>query len=121
MHPPTYAPRHPWGRTVRCARAVRKVGYFGPVSPDGRGDRSNCCVPMRRTAQILTQSKNSDDELKQTTFHTENATSLSECAVFAPWTQFGGGGKQCPSLRFRRFTRILSAFEPGGLNAAPFE
>ena len=44
------------GRTVCCARAVRKVGYFGPVFPDGQGDRGNYCVPMRRTAQILTQS-----------------------------------------------------------------
>ena len=26
------------GCTVRCARAVRKVGYFGPIFPDGRGD-----------------------------------------------------------------------------------
>ena len=30
-----------WGRTVRCARAVRKVGYFGPVFPNGQGDRGN--------------------------------------------------------------------------------
>ena len=27
-----------------------KVGYFGPLFPDGQGDRSNYCVPMRRTA-----------------------------------------------------------------------
>ena len=46
------------GCTVRCARAVRKVGYFGPVSPDGEGDCGHYCVPMHRTAQILTQSKN---------------------------------------------------------------
>ena len=56
------------GRTVRCACAVRKVGYFGPVFPDGQGDRSNDCVPMHGTAQILTQSKNSDDELNKLDF-----------------------------------------------------
>ena len=49
----------------RCARIVRQVGYFGPVFPDGRCDRSNYCVPRHRTAQILTQSKNSDNELKR--------------------------------------------------------
>ena len=33
------------GCTVRCDRAVRKVGCFGgPVSPDCQGDRSNCRV-----------------------------------------------------------------------------
>ena len=47
---------------------VRKVGYFGPVFPDGQGDRSNDCVPMHGTAQILTQSKNSDDELNKLDF-----------------------------------------------------
>ena len=64
------------GRTVRCARAVRKVGHFGPVSPDGQGGCNNYCVPRHRTAQILTQSKNSDDELKQSMLHTENAECL---------------------------------------------
>ena len=58
---------------MRCARAVRKVGYFGPMFPDGPGDRSNDCVPIHRTAQILTQSQNSDNEVKQTMFRTENA------------------------------------------------
>ena len=53
------------GRTVRCARAmpalcaryacaVRKVGYFGPISPDNQGDRNNYCVPIHMTPQILT-------------------------------------------------------------------
>ena len=42
----------------RCARAVRQVGYFAPVFPDGQGDRGNYCVPVHRTTQILTQSKN---------------------------------------------------------------
>ena len=41
-------------------------GDFGSVPPDGQGDRRNCCVPGRRTAQILTQSRNSSNELKQT-------------------------------------------------------
>ena len=71
------------GGTVRCARAVRKLGYFGRVFPNGRGDRNIYCVPMTRTTQILTQSKNSDNELKETVFHTENARLLSKSAVFA--------------------------------------
>ena len=75
-----------WGRTVRCARAVRKGGHFGPVSPDGQADRGNHCVPRRRTTQILTQSQNSDTELKQSMFHTENPRLLCKSAVFAPWT-----------------------------------
>ena len=56
------------GRTVRCARAVRKVGYFGPVSPDGQGDCGNYCLPRHRTTQILTQSKNSDNKLNKLCF-----------------------------------------------------
>ena len=36
-----------------------RVGYFGPVSPDGQGDGNNDCVPIHRTAQILNHSKNS--------------------------------------------------------------
>ena len=45
--------------------AVRKGGSFGPVSPDGQGDRRHCRVPVCRTAQILTQSKNSGNEFKR--------------------------------------------------------
>ena len=73
------------GGTLRCARAVRKVGYLGPVFPDAEGDCGHYCVPRRRTTQILTQSQNSDNESKQTIFPTENAGLLSESAVFAPW------------------------------------
>jgi len=69
--------------TVHRARTLREVGYFGPIFPDGQGDRSNCCVPTYGTAQILTWSKNSDIELKQTMFPNKNATWLSESAVFA--------------------------------------
>ena len=50
-----------------CARAMQKVGYYGPVSPDGQGDCDHYCVHMHKTAQILTQSKNSDKAI----FHTE--------------------------------------------------
>ena len=50
----------PWGRTVRCACAVPKVGYLGPILRDDRGDRGNYCVPIHRTVQALTQSKSSD-------------------------------------------------------------
>ena len=42
---------------------MRKLGHFGPVFPDGQGDRGNYCVPIHGTAQMPTQSKNSDDEL----------------------------------------------------------
>ena len=74
------------GRTMHCARAVRKVGYFRPVVPNGQGDCINYCVPMHKTAQILTQSHNSDHELNQPLFHTETARLLSASAVFALWT-----------------------------------
>ena len=74
------------GRAVRCARAVRKVVYFRPVFPDAEGDRGHHCVRRRRTTEILTQSKNSDNELNRRTFPTENTRLLSESAVFAPWT-----------------------------------
>ena len=50
-------------------RAVRDVGCFGPGSPDGQGDRKDCCVRIHRTAQVLTQSTNSDSA----PFHTESA------------------------------------------------
>ena len=42
--------------------------------------------PYTGLPQISTQSKNSDNESKQTMFHTENVRLLSESAVFAPWT-----------------------------------
>ena len=48
-----------------CAQAVQKLGYFRPVFAECQGDRSNCSVPMHRAARILTQSKNSDNELKK--------------------------------------------------------
>ena len=67
-------------RTVRCARAVRKAGYLGPK---GRGT----VLPYNRTAQILTQSKDADNELNQTFFPTNNARSPSTSAAFAPGTQ----------------------------------
>ena len=75
------------GGAVRCARAVRKVGHVGPLSPPmAKVTSVTAVVPVHRTAQILTTSKNSDNELTQSTFHTENARMLSESAVFAPWT-----------------------------------
>ena len=55
-------------RTVCCACTLRKVGYCRPIFPDGPGDRSNYCVPIHGSSQILTQPKNSDNELKQPTF-----------------------------------------------------
>ena len=71
---------------LRCACAVRNVGYFGPVFPDGQVDCGDYCVPTHRTAQVLTPSQKSDNELKQTIFHTESAKLLFESAVFASWT-----------------------------------
>ena len=44
---------------------------------------SNYCVPIHRIAQVLTQSHNSDHELHQPMFHTENVRLLSEHASFA--------------------------------------
>ena len=70
------------GRTVRCA----KTRLFWPVFPGYQGDRRNYCVPIHRTTQTLTQSKHSDNDRKQTMFHTENARLLSKSAVFALWT-----------------------------------
>ena len=71
----------------RCARAVRKVGYFGPVSPDGQRDRSTYCVPIRRTAQMPTQSKTQIMSSNKPYFPTTNARLLSKSAVCALWTQ----------------------------------
>ena len=69
-------------------RAVRQVGYFEPVFPDGQGDCVTTVSPYTGLLRFLvyTQSKNSDDELKQTMFHMENARLLSESAVFAMCT-----------------------------------
>ena len=53
---------------------------------DGQGDRSNYCVPIHRTAQILAQSKISGDGFKQTIFPTKNVRLLSKsvthCCLF---------------------------------------
>ena len=43
---------------------MRKVGDVRPGSPDGQGDRGHYCVPVRGTAQVLTQSANSDNSNK---------------------------------------------------------
>ena len=71
-----------WGCTVRCA----KSRLFWTIFPNGQGERSNYCVPIHRTTQILTQSNNSDDELERTIFPTKHARLLSKSAVFALWT-----------------------------------
>ena len=93
-----------WGRTVRRARAVRTVGYFGPVFPIGQGDRGNYRVARRRTAQVLTQPKDSGHEL-------ENGRSLSQSAVFALWTYASPvvGGVQG---RHRKANGLLGAVPP---------
>ena len=58
-----------------CVRAVRKVGYFGHTFPPmAEGTAvTDYRVPGHGTAQLLTQSKDSDDEVDRTAFHTENA------------------------------------------------
>ena len=73
-------------RTVRCVRALQKVGYFGPIFPNGHGDTVTIVFPYtHRTAQILTQSQNSDNEFLKTIFPTKHARLLSKSAVFALW------------------------------------
>ena len=54
--PPPLSERGSRGAAVRGGApcAVRKVGYFGPGSPDGQGDRRNCCAPIHRATQIRT-------------------------------------------------------------------
>ena len=51
----------PWGRTVRCTRAVRKVGYFGSLVPDCQGGPSN--YYDTRLLRFLFSPKNSDSKL----------------------------------------------------------
>ena len=76
----------------RCAR----VGYFRAASPDGRGDRGDYRVPIKRTAQVLTQSQSSDTELNKCMCHTDNARVPSlmrlPCGCMLP--RWGGGGVQ---------------------------
>ena len=47
------SPLHFGGRTVLCARAVRTVGYFRPVFPDGPGDCGNYFVQIQRLLRFL--------------------------------------------------------------------
>ena len=77
--------RTPRGRTVRCARTARKVGYFGPVFTDGQGGRGkkNTMFPDTGLPQIHTQSKKPGNESEQTVLHIENARLLPKSAVFA--------------------------------------
>ena len=74
---------------MHCARTVHvlceKWALLDVFPPMAKVTAVTTVFP-RRTAQILTQSKNSDNESTQTLFHTENAKSLSESAVFATWT-----------------------------------
>ena len=76
---------HGGAHRTLCPRCARASPPLFPIIPDGQGDRSNHRVPIRRTAQILTRSKNSDNELNQPIFPTKNARLPSESAGFAPW------------------------------------
>ena len=62
-----------------------KRRLFSTIFPDGQGDHRNHCVPTHRTAQIPTQSKNSDKQLKRTMFHTEIGCCLN--LLFVPCGQ----------------------------------
>ena len=90
-----------WSRDtggVPCAvpTLCEKQGVFGPVSPDCQADRGKYCAPIHWTARILSRSKNSDNELKEAVFHTENARLLSKSAGFALWLykELGHGNSQ---------------------------
>ena len=93
------------------AFAVRKVGYFGPVFPDGPGDQYTYRVPIHRAAGILTQSKDSDKEVKQTIFSNPNARLLSMGSVSAPGIFFITIPHVCQFLPPPHHT-IRSAFLP---------
>ena len=45
------------GRTVHRARAVRKVGYFGPIFPDGQGDTVKIVLPGTGLLRFLLSPK----------------------------------------------------------------
>ena len=97
------------GRTVRCARAVRKIGYFGPVSPDGQGGCNNSCVAVHRTAQIVTQFRHLDRGM----FHTENAALLSKSALQTYASLVVGGlqgiNGRCPRAVQKRPRNMVTA------------
>ena len=61
----------------------------------GQGDRSSYCVPIHRTAQILTQSKNSENELKQTMVHSEDTRLLFSICCCCPMDVAPPGGGWC--------------------------
>ena len=92
---------------MRCARAVRKVGYLGRVFTDGQGDCGNYCVPRHRTAaafypvQKLRKIAKTDSISHRKTRLL--SVFLSECAVFALWTSpvvdsFQGGRRKAFAL-----------------------
>jgi len=69
------------GRTVRCACTVRKVGHFGPVSPDGQGDR--CVTTVCPSAGLLGFLLGPKPQSQSSLHFTANARLLSESAVVA--------------------------------------
>ena len=83
-----------WGAPCTVP-ALCKSRLFWTHFPQWPSDRSDPCDTMHGTTQILTQSRNSGNELKQTIFPTNNARLLSRSAVVALWTwlpRWGGGG-----------------------------
>ena len=104
-----------------CARAVRRVGYLVPLLPDGQGDRSDYRVPIRRHAQILTRSKNSDNELKQTVFPTGlgirasmhfsiTRREMPGVGEKKDMIQGGGGVEVCIFLQFSAISQFSAIF-----------
>ena len=80
------------GCTMHCARAVSTVGSFGPIFPDGQGDCIHYCVPIHRTTQVLTQYKNSDNELKQMVLPTKMPDWCANLLVLPCGRSSPGGG-----------------------------
>ena len=92
-HPPRLGRRHPHTPTQMHTWNLSQIACLSPIFTDGQGDRSSYYVPIHRTNQILTQSKNSDNELKQTIFPKKNARLLSESAPRLVGGFQGGHGK----------------------------
>ena len=69
----------PWVVPALCDKEA--IFPDGPFSTMAKVTAVTTVLP-HSNAQILTQSKNSENELKQTMLHSENARS----AVFALWT-----------------------------------
>ena len=75
---------------ARWAHAVREVGHLGP---DGQGDRSDYLFPDRGPLGFLSSPKIQTMSESKLCFHTENAGSLSESALWPCGRSSPGGGR----------------------------